>query len=207
ICPDVWDYDSLQTPLLFDVQDANGKTVRAVGHGNKSGLYFVYEARTGKVLAQSPHVGDYSLPHLFPTAKGVKVCPGDLGGLEFSPPAYSPTTHLAYEPGLNECQIYKLAPQSENNLHAPGAADFGGTPLTYAVHGTQYLAVTTGGAAVANILGGKVGGTLAVFKLNGKPIRTAQFPAATTASSLTGGVQAPISTKGLTKINPWMFDD
>src|SRR5205085_4170869 len=31
--------------------------------------------------------------------------------------------------------------------------------------------------------------------------------AAKTASSLSGGVQAPISTKGLTKINPWIFDD
>jgi hypothetical protein len=41
-----------------------------------------------------------------------------------------------------------------------------------------------------------------VFKLNGKPISKAQFPAAKTASSVSGGVQVPISTKGMTKINP-----
>jgi sulfocyanin len=211
----------------------------------------------------------------------VTVCPGDLGGFEFSPPAYSPTTQLAYEPGLNNCNIYKLAPQSESNLHSQGAADFGGSsiptgtnsgfmvavdtrtgkigwktavpapmvggalataggvvfsgaedstfyafdssngkvvwkthvglafgaaPITYEVNGTQYVAVATGGTAIAAILGGETGGTLAVFKLHGKPVSKVQFPAAKEAS-FSGGVPAQISTKGMTKINPWMFDD
>ncbi|MDB5058310.1 MAG: putative pyrrolo-quinoline quinone, partial [Chloroflexi bacterium] len=129
VCPDVWDYDSHQTPMLFDVHYANGTTVHAVGHANKSGLFFVYDARTGKVLAQSPHLGDYSMPHLRPSTQGVKVCPAGFGGVEYSPPAYSPATQLAYEPGLNNCAIYKLAPQSENNLHSVGAIDFGGATI------------------------------------------------------------------------------
>jgi PQQ-dependent dehydrogenase (methanol/ethanol family) len=281
VCPDVWDYDSHQSPMLFNVHYANGKTVHAVGHANKSGLFFVYDARTGQVLAQSPYLGNYTLPHLRPTAQGATVCPGDLGGLEFSPPAYSPSTQLAYEPGLNNCNIYRLAPQSENNLHSQGAADFGGTPIptgknsgfmaaidmrtgklawktavpapmvggalatasglvfsgsedgtfyafdsssgkvlwktnvglafgaapiTYEVDGTQYVAVATGGTAIAAILGGETGGTLAVFKLNGKPVSKAQFPAAKVAS-FGGGVSAQISTKGMTRINPWMYDE
>jgi sulfocyanin len=212
--------------------------------------------------------------------QGVKVCPGDLGGYEYSPPAYSPATQLAYEPGMNNCDIYKLAPQIENNLHTVGAIDLGGSviptgtnsgymvaidtrtgkvawntnvpapmvggalatagglvfsgaedgsfygfnssngkvlwktnvglsfgaaPLTYQVNGTQYVAVATGGAAVSAILGGKVGGTLAVFKLNGTPVSAARFPAAKALSFL--GNAGVITTKGLTKINPWMFDD
>ncbi|HWE64480.1 MAG TPA: PQQ-binding-like beta-propeller repeat protein [Chloroflexota bacterium] len=279
VCPDLWDYDSHQPPMIFDVHYANGKTVHAVGHGNKSGVYFVYDARTGKVLAQTGHVGDYSIPHLHPTAQGAKVCPGAVGGFEYSPPAFSAQTQYAYEPGLNECQLYKLAPLSETNLHRQGAADFGGTPIsygktsgfmaaidtrtgkvawkvpnptvmiggamatagglvfsgdeagnfyafdaksgkilwkaatglafgaapiTYEVHGTQYVAIATGGAAVAAILGGKTGGTLAVFKLHGKPVNKALFPAAKVAS-FSGGVTAKISTKGMTKINPWMY--
>jgi glucose dehydrogenase len=147
---------------------------------------------------------------------------------------------------LNECPIYKLGPQSANNLHAPGAVDFGGTlvptgktsgfmaavdtrsgkiawkapipapmvggalatagglvfsgsedgtfyafdaasgqvrwktnvnlafgaaPLTYAVNGTQYLAVATGGAAVAAILGGKVTIDAAIEGLLTRPFK------------------------------------
>ncbi|MDB5059010.1 MAG: putative pyrrolo-quinoline quinone, partial [Chloroflexi bacterium] len=129
VCPDVWDYDSGQAPMLFDVHYANGTTVHAVGHANKSGLVFVYDARTGKVLAQSPHLGDYSVPHLHPSTQGVKVCPAGFGGVEYSPPAYNPATQLAYEPVLNNCAIYKLAPQSENNLHSIRAIDFGGATI------------------------------------------------------------------------------
>jgi len=278
VCNDVWDYDSLQPPILFNMT-VGGKSVRAVGHGNKSGLYFIYDAATGKVLAQSPYLTPYTMPHLKPTAKGVLVCPGDIGGLEYSPPAYSPVTGLVYAPGLNTCNIFKLAPQSETNLHKIGASDFGGSPLpagkptgfmaavdvhtgriawrtpiskpmiggalatagglvfsgaddgyfyafdarsgkiawkanvglgfgaapmTFAVNGTQYIAVATGGAAVAVITGAKAGGTLAVFKLGGTAIP--QFPTVQ-GYSLGGGVQATITTKGLTRINPWMYDD
>jgi alcohol dehydrogenase (cytochrome c) len=281
VCPDVWDYDSHQPPMLFNIQYGHGKTVRAVAHANKSGLFFVYNAKTGKLLAKSPYLGNYSRPHLHPTAKGVKVCPGDLGGIEYSPGAYSPRTQYAYEPGLNECDTYKLAPSSENNLHSQGAADFGGVPLpvgklsgfmaavdtrtgkiawktptpkplvggamatagnlvftgaddgtfyafnasngkvvwktnvglafgaapiTYEVNGTQYIAIASGGSAVDAILGGKTGGTLAVFKLNGKPVNKAQFPAAKVAS-LSGGVQAQITTKGMKKLSKWLYED
>ena len=129
-CNDVWDYDSHQPPMIFDVT-INGKTIHAVGHGNKSGKYFVYDAATGKVLSQSDFVGQYTRPHLKPSVKGAITCPSDVGGFEFSPPAFSPMTQYAYEPGLNSCGKFVLAPQSETNLHKVGASDFGGQALPY----------------------------------------------------------------------------
>ena len=278
VCNDTWDYDSHQPPMLFNVT-INGKPVRAVGHGNKSGLYFVYDAATGKVLAKSPYLGNYTIPHLKPTVKGAIACPSAIGGIEYSPPAYSPMTQLVYEPGLNTCSIWKLAPQSETNLHKVGGGDFGGStlpygkvsgfmaaidtrtgkiawktpiskpmiggalatagnlvfsgadngyfyafdattgkilwsanvglgfgaaPISYSVNGTQYVAVATGGAAVAILTGAKTGGTLAVFKLNGKPVT--KFPSVA-GSTFSGGISTKANLKGLTKLNPWMYID
>ncbi|HEY8286300.1 MAG TPA: hypothetical protein VIJ28_18085, partial [Chloroflexota bacterium] len=59
-----------------------------------------YDAATGKVLAQSQHLGNW-LPEHGPGSKKGVICPGADGGFEYSPPAFSPSTHYAYEPDLN----------------------------------------------------------------------------------------------------------
>jgi sulfocyanin len=270
LCNDVWDYDSDPMPMLFNLT-VGGKTIRAVGHANKSGFFTIYNAATGQVLAKSPYLTKYTTPHPKPSAKGALVCPGDLGGIEYSAEAYSPVTHLAYIPGLNECQIYTLAQPGEANRHKQGLPDFAGSvtfasklsgffaavdtttgkvawerqlsdpavggavvtaggivfspddngrfyafdastgktlwsayvglgsgaaPITYEVNGVQYVAIALGSSYSATT---PPGGTLAVFKLNGAPIKA--FPAVTTAS----GPLAVPSLKGLIKINPWEY--
>jgi sulfocyanin len=270
VCNDVWDYDSDIMPMLFNVT-INGKTIRAVGHANKSGLFFIYNAATGQVLAKSPYLTKYTLPHIKPSPKGSLVCPGDLGGIEYSAEAYSPVTKLAYIPGINECQIFTLGQPGEANLHKPGLPDFSGTtafaskltgffaaidtatgkvrwqrqltdpavggalatagglvfspddngdfyafdaatgktlwkayvglgsgaaPITYEVNGTQYIAIALGSSYSATT---PPGGTLAVFKLHGTPIKA--FPAVTTGTT----PLAVPSLKGLIKINPWEY--
>jgi alcohol dehydrogenase (cytochrome c) len=244
VCPDVWDYDSHQPPMLFDVKQG-GKTVAAVGQGNKEGKYFILDRATGKVLHVSPWLTKEN-SHPKPTVKGALGCPGAIGGLEYSPAAYSPDVGAAYEAGINECMTYRIQPKTQTNAHTAGQVDFGGSfvpdgkkitgtmsaidvstgkllwhkqmpgamvggamttkgglvfsgsddghlyafdaktgkilwspnlglafgaaPMTYSVKGVQYVAVAAGGANVASLTGGPQGGTLAVFKLNGKPI-------------------------------------
>src|SRR5262245_25276263 len=46
---DIWDFDSMQTPLVTPVT-VNGKKVEAVTHINKNAYYFVLDAATGKSL-------------------------------------------------------------------------------------------------------------------------------------------------------------
>jgi PQQ-dependent dehydrogenase (methanol/ethanol family) len=101
VCNDVEDQDSHQPPMIFDTL-INGKMVHAVGHGSKSSLYFVYDAATGKVLNESPYLGMHVPQHGPGSIKGL-ACPGEDGGFEYSPPAFSPATLYAYEPGLNYC--------------------------------------------------------------------------------------------------------
>ena len=125
VCPDVWDYDSHQPPTLFTVQQ-NGKTIRAVGQGNKEGYYWIFDARTGKVLAKSPALVPETNPRPFPNPKGVTICPGTSGGIEFSPAAYNPQTHAVYQPALNECQIFQTADPTVVQQHRRGTVDTGG---------------------------------------------------------------------------------
>jgi glucose dehydrogenase len=56
----------------------------------------------------------------------VKVCPGTSGGIEFSPPAYSPITQAVYQPVTNACQIYTTIPHANNAKHKLGNVDTGG---------------------------------------------------------------------------------
>jgi outer membrane protein assembly factor BamB len=130
-CNDQWDYDSHQAPMIFNLTLKNGQTVRAVGHGNKSSYYFIYNAKTGAVIAQTPPLMPGYNKHVPPTLKGTLACPTASGGIEYSPPAFSPLTQYTYEPGLSTCAIFKLAPRSQTNLHAQGAPDFGGVPVPY----------------------------------------------------------------------------
>jgi glucose dehydrogenase len=54
---------------------------------------------------------------------------------------------------------------------------FGAAPISYAIGGTQYIAIAAGGSGVAALTGARIGGTLVVFKLNGTPVHRLQgFP-------------------------------
>jgi outer membrane protein assembly factor BamB len=126
ICPDAWDYDSHQSPMYFDLT-VGGKTVHAVGHANKSGIYIVLNAQTGKVISVSPHLTPYTEPHPVPTTSGVDVCPGDEGGMEWSPASFDPATGAIYQDALNLCMRYVADTPQVANVHQLGQIDFGGT--------------------------------------------------------------------------------
>ncbi len=125
-CNDSWDYDSHQSPVLYTINQ-NGTNVPVVGQVNKSGFFSILNEQTGKLIAKSPFVEPYSTPHLKPDAKGVKVCPGPTGGIEFSPSSINPTTGLAYVQGENECYIYTLQSAKQTATHHLGQPDFGGS--------------------------------------------------------------------------------
>jgi PQQ-dependent dehydrogenase (methanol/ethanol family) len=147
-CNDVWDYDSMPQPMLFDVT-INGQTIRAVGHANKSSLYYIYDAKTGKVLWQTPPLANFSEPHLKPSPKGALICPGALGGIEYTSGAYSPITGYSYQSVANECEIYTLAPRNTNNVHKLGGQDFGGGVVQSGKFTGYMVAVDTATGKVA----------------------------------------------------------
>lgn len=241
VCPDRWDYDTDQTPMLLTAM-VHGRAIAGVGEGNKDGHYWLLDARDGRPIATSPPLTRQSSPRPGPSVSGAVVCPGKIGGLEYSPPAYSPRVDALYLPGVDMCMRYRTSGRSgthragqpdiggeivplaarprgfmaalqvdtlavlwRRSMPAPliggamatagdlvfsGSDDgrfyafdarsgtvlwsariglgFGAAPISYAVHGTQYVAVAAGGSGVIGYTGARAGGTLLVFALGGK---------------------------------------
>lgn len=124
VCGDVWDYDGGQPPLLFDAH-VGGRTVRAVGHANKSGTYWIRAAATGKPLVAPRPLVAQTRPRPQPSARGVRLCPGALGGVAYSPAALDPQTRTLYQPTVRLCMVYRTAsrpPDAEAVLLGGGNA-------------------------------------------------------------------------------------
>ena len=107
---DVWDYDAVSNPVLFDVT-VGGKTVPAVGEAGKVGWVFIVNRDNGQLIRKSDGYVKMT-PNMFstPTKAGVVMLPGANGGDEWSPPAYSPQTHLMYIPAMDQLMKFTTQP-------------------------------------------------------------------------------------------------
>jgi alcohol dehydrogenase (cytochrome c) len=104
---DVHDWDSCQTPVLFDAV-INGKPRKMLSHTNRNGMYYALDRTTGQFVAGGPFshltwakgLDDTGrpilIPNLEPTPEGVLVYPGLGGAVNWPPPSYSPVTGLIY---------------------------------------------------------------------------------------------------------------
>jgi alcohol dehydrogenase (cytochrome c) len=103
---DVWDYDAVSNPVLFDVHQ-NGQAIPAAGEAGKVGWIFIVDRRTGKLIRKSdPYVMMSKNMFTTPTKEGVSMLPGANGGAEWSPPAYSPQTHDLYVLAMNQLMTF-----------------------------------------------------------------------------------------------------
>ncbi len=187
---DVRDYDAASPVVLLRVR-RNGVGARAVGEAGKSGRYYLLDAGTGQPLfAPVPFVPVRTPP---PTRAGSVQCPGELGGSNYAPVAYSPRTHAAYVSAIRErpmpAPMLGGATATAGGLVFAGGANgilygfdsrsgqirwqrslgagFGSAPVVYAIGGREYLAVVSGGAAISAINQlGPVGARLVVFTLS-----------------------------------------
>lgn len=130
---DVWDYDAVSNPVLFDVHQ-NGQTIPAAGEAGKVGWVFIVDRRTGKLIRKSaPYVMMSKNMFSQPTKAGVDMLPGANGGDEWSPPAYSPDTHEMYIPAMNQLMTFTTQePQA-----GPGQIRLGSAFTNVKPHGVQ----------------------------------------------------------------------
>jgi len=130
---DVWDYDAVSNPVLFDVHE-NGKTIPAAGEAGKLGWVFIVDRRTGKLIRKSaPFVMMSKNMFSTPTKAGVAMLPGANGGAEWSPPAYSPQTHDMYVLAMN--QLMNFTTQEPHT--GPGQIRLGSAFTNIAKNGVQ----------------------------------------------------------------------
>jgi alcohol dehydrogenase (cytochrome c) len=100
---DPYDYDSVQIPVLADM-DWNGSPRKLMLWGNRNGFFYVLDRTTGKFLTGAPFVkvnwasglDAKGRPVPTPQPPGKPTFPGIQGGTNWYSPSYSPTTGLFY---------------------------------------------------------------------------------------------------------------
>jgi alcohol dehydrogenase (cytochrome c) len=97
---DMWGYDVASPPLLIDVPH-QGSSVPAVAQAGKTGWLYVLDRRDGTLIYKSEAFVPQSNLFKRPTADGIVVAPGAVGGANWSPLSYDPRTGLVYVPALH----------------------------------------------------------------------------------------------------------
>ena len=167
---DTHDWDSTQTPVLFDAE-YNGKMRKLVFQATRNGYNFTLDRVTGEHL----NTGKFSLSANWAkeiNAKGQPVrepakdfhpaggliSPGNQGATNWPPPAFSPETGLVYVPAQDNYAMYYLT-----ELDPRGAMGLGGKEEVTLGSTSSYIAAIdykTGKTAWRHVyptLGGTLG--------------------------------------------------
>ena len=104
---DVWDYDSVQVPVLADI-DWQGSRRKAILFANRNGIFYVLDRTTGEFLLGKPFTkvtwnsgldAKGRPQNMVPLSEdGVLVYPGVQGATNWYSPSFSPRTGLFYVP-------------------------------------------------------------------------------------------------------------
>ena len=100
---DAYDYDSVQVPVLADL-NWNGTEVKAMLWANRNGYFYVLERATGQFLLGKPFVkvnwasglDERGRPIQTPQPDTMPTYPGNQGGTNWYPPSFNPRTGLIY---------------------------------------------------------------------------------------------------------------
>ncbi len=197
---DGYDYDSVQVPVLADIE-FQGRPTKAMLWANRNGFFYVLNRETGKFLSGTPFVkvnwasglDANGRPIQTPQPPGSPTWPGNQGGTNWYPPSYSPITGLFY---FSAWENYASIYRKETSVYEPGRNFPGG--------GFTVLAPTPGAPTIGIGRRGPInnwtdevgnGATIAIDPKTGKQVwKFRQFDVTdagilTTASNLlfTGG--------------------
>lgn len=115
---DLYDYDSVQTPVLVNAT-FGGQPRKLVVTANRNGFLYILDRTDGTYLYSkqfSPSqnwakgIDDKGRPisnNLIPDEKGVIVCPGYSGATNWYSPSYDPDTNMFYFRSLEACSLFK----------------------------------------------------------------------------------------------------
>ncbi|MFL5561852.1 MAG: pyrroloquinoline quinone-dependent dehydrogenase [Gemmatimonadaceae bacterium] len=210
---DGFDWDLGAAPMLYSA----GGNAR-VALGSKDGFVYAVDRGSHK-LAFKTAVTTIANADSQPTPKGVTVCPGPLGGVEWNGPAYDPKTNMIYVGAVDWCATYTTT--TGTPTYSPGgvymgtsyvppagtsysgwltALDAGSGQVKWKFHAPQPIvaAVTpTSGGVVFN---GDLGGDFYAFDAEtGKVLLTLKTPGAIAGGIVTyvvGGKQYVATTSG-----------
>jgi alcohol dehydrogenase (cytochrome c) len=119
---ETWDYDGVNELVLADIP-INGQKTPVYMKADRDGLFFVANRDTGKLISAEPFVPvNWAKSFDVKTDRAIEdpakrprmdfeakdICPSWMGGKNWQPISFNPSTGLAYIPSNNMCQDMKL---------------------------------------------------------------------------------------------------
>jgi alcohol dehydrogenase (cytochrome c) len=117
-----WSYDTAQPPLVYDAKVA-GKTERIVSVGTMEGVWFAYDAATGRPIYQRIKVIDRTEHPTLKPGTPVAVFPSSIGGLNYSPASFDAKTDYIFNAAAETAAIdtqVKLTPTQKKRKFTLG---------------------------------------------------------------------------------------
>jgi alcohol dehydrogenase (cytochrome c) len=139
-----WSYDTAQPPLVYTAK-VGGSKQRIVSVGTMEGVWFAYDAATGRPIYQRVKVIDRTEHPTLKPGKPVTVFPSSIGGLNYSPASYDPKTNYLFNGAAETAAIdvqAELTPTQKKRKFNLGdvflglANGFGGTLQGWHDHGS-----------------------------------------------------------------------
>jgi alcohol dehydrogenase (cytochrome c) len=121
---DGYDYDSVQVPVLVDM-DWQGRPSKLMLWANRNGFFYVLDRTDGTFRLGTPFVkvnwasglDAKGRPIQTPQPAGSPTWPGNQGGTNWYPPSYSPGTGLFY---FSAWENYATIYRKETSVYEPG---------------------------------------------------------------------------------------
>ena len=132
---DNWDYTATQHIILADIE-LDGKKRKVLLHAPKNGFFFVLDRTNGQFISAKNYVevnwaSGYTAdgrpietPNSRPT-KMAEIKPGPLGGHNWPPMSYNPSTGLVYIPAHVRPSLMGELPDWKYGVHQPGVIGSG----------------------------------------------------------------------------------
>ncbi len=117
-----WSYDTAQPPMVY-TGSVGSRRSRIVSVATMEGVWFAYDAATGRPIYQRVKVIDRTEHPALQPGKPVTVFPSSLGGVNYSPASYDPHTNYVFngaaETAAIETQV-KLTPTQKRRKRLLG---------------------------------------------------------------------------------------
>ena len=99
-----WSYDTAQPPLVYTAK-VGGKKQRVVSVATMEGVWFAYDAATGRPIYQRVKVIDRTEHPSLQPGKPVSVFPSSLGGVNYSPASFDPHTNYIFNAAAETASV------------------------------------------------------------------------------------------------------
>jgi alcohol dehydrogenase (cytochrome c) len=120
---DTHDYDTTQVSPLF-ASTVGGKKRRLVAVSGKDGMMHVLDRETKEHLYEVPVTTRSNVEVPLKSTEATHVCPGVLGGVQWTGPAFNPQTNMLYVNAVDWCGTFRKAAESRT---VGGQGFMGGT--------------------------------------------------------------------------------